>query len=82
MSAAAFVTGLAAVFMFGYGPAFCLAVRLAERRDQKTVPAPELPNPLLGHPSLRTHQTVARIRDRIAAEEAARIDTEWEAMNR
>jgi hypothetical protein len=31
--------------------------------------------------SLRTHQSVARIWDLIAANEAARIDAEWEAMN-
>jgi hypothetical protein len=51
---------------------------LADREARRTPqPAPEPPNPLLTHPSLRTHQTVARIRDRIAANEAARLDDEW-----
>lgn len=35
MTAATFVLWSAAVLMFGFGPAFCLALWLAERRDRK-----------------------------------------------
>jgi hypothetical protein len=36
-----------------------------------------VPNPMLTHPSLRSHQAVARTYDLIAANEAARLDDEW-----
>jgi hypothetical protein len=86
VTAAAWVTATAVAVMFGYGPVFCGVVKLRtwlhNRTNQQPAPAPEpVPNPMLTHPSLRTHQTVARILDRIAANEAARIDAEWEAMN-
>jgi hypothetical protein len=35
MNAAATILALAAAVMLGYGPGFCLAVKLAERRDRK-----------------------------------------------
>lgn len=34
MTAAAWVLAVAAAVMFGFGPAFCLALWLAERRDR------------------------------------------------
>jgi hypothetical protein len=78
MTAAAWVCATAAAVMFGYGPAFCAALWLAERRDRtEKQPEPELPNPMLTHPSLQSHQTVARTYDLIAANEAARLDDEW-----
>jgi hypothetical protein len=81
MSAAAWVTAVAAAVMFGYGPVFCGVVKLRTWLHNRTQPTPEpepvLPNPMLTHPSLRTHQTVARIWDLIAANEAARLDDEW-----
>jgi hypothetical protein len=80
MTAAAWVFAVAAAVMFGYGPAFCLSVWLAERRDRTAAdqqPEPEPANPMLTHPSLRTHQTVARTYDLIAANEATRLDDEW-----
>jgi hypothetical protein len=80
MSAAAWVTAVAAAVMFGYGPVFCGVVKLRtwlhDRTNQQQQPEPE-PNPMLTHPSLSTHQTVARIWDAIAADEAARLDDEW-----
>jgi hypothetical protein len=85
MTAAAWVTAVAATVMFGYGPVFCGVVKLRtwlhNRTNQQPTPEPEPANPMLTHPSLRTHQTVARIWDSIAADEAAHLDDEWEAMN-
>jgi hypothetical protein len=82
VTAAAWVTAVAATVMFGYGPVFCGVVKLRtwlhNRTNQQQQPEPEpVPNPMLTHPSLRTHQSVARIRDLIAANEAARLDDEW-----
>ncbi len=60
------------------------------RREQNRETTPEWlallaavddPNPMLAHPSLHMNPSVARIRDRIAANQAASIDAEWEAMN-
>jgi hypothetical protein len=88
VAAAAWVLGLAAAVMFGYGPVFCGVVKLRtwlhNRTNQQHAPEPEpeLPNPMLSHPSLRTHQTVARIRDAIAADEAARLDDEWATVSK
>jgi hypothetical protein len=80
MTAAALVTATATAVMFAYGPVFCAAVKLRtwlHDRADKPQPAPEPPNPMLTHPSLSTHQTVARTYDLIAANEAARLDDEW-----
>jgi hypothetical protein len=81
MSAAAWVTAVAAAVMFGYGPVFCGVVKLRtwlhNRTNQQPVPEPVPPNPMLTHPSLRTHQTVARTYDLIAANEAAHLADEW-----
>lgn len=81
MSAAAFVLFASAVLMFGTGPAFALAARRQRRANPAVLAATE-PNPMLDHPSLHAHPAAGRIRDRIAANAAARIDAEWEAMNR
>jgi hypothetical protein len=79
MTAAAWVTAGAAAVMFGYGPVFCGVVKLRTWLHNRTnQPQPEpVPNPMLTHPSLSTHQTVARAYDLIAANEAARLDDEW-----
>jgi hypothetical protein len=80
VTAAAWVTATAVAVMFGYGPVFCGVVKLRtwlHNRTNQQQPEPEPWSPMLTHPSLRTHQTVARTYDRIAANEAARIDSEW-----
>jgi hypothetical protein len=80
VTAAAWVTAVAATVMFGYGPVFCGVVKLRtwlHNRTNQQQPEPVSPNPMLTHPSLRTHQTVARTLDAIAADEAARLDDEW-----
>jgi hypothetical protein len=82
MTTAAWVTAVAATVMFGYGPVFCGVVKLRtwlhnRTNQQQPQPEPVLPNPMLTHPSLRSHQAVARTWDLIAADEAARLDDEW-----
>lgn len=58
----------------------------AERPVKSLMPATELSPERPALPQRRptdlsAHPSVARIRDQIAANEAARIDAEWEAMN-
>jgi hypothetical protein len=79
VTAAAWVTATAVAVMFGYGPVFCGVVKLrAWLHNRTTQQQPEpVPNPMLTHPSLRSHQAVARTYDLIAANEAARLDDEW-----
>lgn len=62
MTAAALVTATAAAVMLGYGPAYVLALMVAERRDRKRTPAP-----LVGLSSAEWDELTA-LQDRARAE--------------
>ena len=66
MTPAAFTFALAAAAMLGYGPAYCLAVALRQRRDRRQLA--RLPQPRAHVEWSRLQAAVAQARADIAAE--------------
>lgn len=66
MNAAAAVFALSAAFMVGYGPAYCLAVALRQRRDRRQLAS--TPQPRAHVEWSRLQAAVAQARADIAAE--------------
>lgn len=93
MTTAAIVLWVAAALMFGWAPLVLVVAWVTERLDardeakrraeqQRVADAQWLALLAVTGPSLAAHPTAERIRARIAANEASRIDDAWGAVSR